>query len=51
MESRVKFMILVKSNPSPESTAESLTESALKESMARMNALNEELRKAGVMRD
>jgi hypothetical protein len=44
-------MILVKSNPSLESTAESMTESALKESMARMNAFNEELRKAGVMRD
>ena len=43
-------MILDKSNPSLESTAESMTESALKASMA-MNAFNEELRTAGVKRD
>jgi hypothetical protein len=47
----MKFMIFVKSNPSIERELESMTESALRESMARMNAFNEELRKAGVMRD
>jgi len=47
----MKFMIVVKSNPSIESNLESMTESALRESMAKMNAFNEELTKAGVMRD
>jgi hypothetical protein len=47
----MKFMILVKSNPSIENRLEHLSESALKESMAKMNAFNDELRKAGVMRD
>ena len=47
----MKFMILVKSNPDLEKTLESMSDSAFKESMAKMNAFNEELKKAGVMKD
>ena len=47
----MKFMILVKSSPSLEKSAEAMGESALEESMARMNAFNDELRKAGVRKD
>jgi hypothetical protein len=47
----MKFMIFVKSNPSIERDLESISESAFKESMAQMDAFNEELKKAGVMKD
>lgn len=39
------------SNPSLENSLEVTSESALKESMTKMGAFNEELRKAGVMKD
>jgi hypothetical protein len=51
MENNMKFMIFVKSNPSLEKSLEGMSDSALKESMAKMNAFNEELKKAGVMKD
>ena len=47
----MKFMILVKSNPSIESKLEQMSESTLKESMAKMEVFNGELRKAGVLKD
>lgn len=47
----MKFMIFVKSNPDLENSVESMSSSAFRESMARMNAFNEELRKAGVLKD
>lgn len=51
LEVRMKFMILVKSNPSLEKKLEAMSESALEESMAKMQAFNEQLKKAGVMKD
>ena len=51
MESHMKFLILVKSNPSLEKNLETMSSSAFKESMGKMNAFNDELKKAGVMRD
>ena len=47
----MKFMIFVKSNPSLEKSIEAMGDSELKESMAEMNSFNEELKKAGVMKD
>lgn len=47
----MKFMILVKANPAIEAKLESFSKSEMKESMAKMNAFNEELEKAGVMKD
>jgi len=47
----MKFMIFVKSNPSLEKSIEAMSDSALKESMAKMNTFNEELKKAGVLKD
>jgi hypothetical protein len=47
----MKFMIFVKSNPSLERSIEAMSDSAMKESMCTMNSFNEELRKAGVMKD
>ena len=47
----MKFMIFVKSNPSLEKNIQAMSESAMQESMARMNSFNEELKKAGVMKD
>lgn len=47
----MKFMIFVKSNPSPEKSIEAMDASAMKESMAKMGAFNEELQKAGVLKD
>lgn len=44
-------MILVKSNPRLERRLESMSEAVMKQSMAEMEVFNEELRKAGVMRD
>jgi hypothetical protein len=50
-EHAMKFMILVKSNPSLEKTLAVMSDSEMKESMAKMNAFNEELKKAGVLKD
>ena len=47
----MKFMIFVKSNPTLEKKLETMSDSALKESMAKMNAFNDELKKAGVLKD
>lgn len=47
----MKFMIFVKSNPTLEKKLEAMSDSALKESMAKMNAFNDELKKAGVLKD
>ena len=47
----MKFMIFVKSNPSLEKSIEAMSDSAMKEAMAKMNAFNGELKKAGVMKD
>lgn len=46
----MKFMILVKSNASLEKSLEEMSDSALKESMAKMSVFNEELKKAGVIK-
>jgi hypothetical protein len=50
-EAEMKFMIFVKSNPGLEKSIDAMSASTLKESMAKMNAFNEELKKAGVMKD
>jgi hypothetical protein len=47
----MKFMIFVKSNPSLEKSIDETSDSARKESMAKMNNYNEELKKAGVLKD
>jgi hypothetical protein len=47
----MKFMILVKSNPQLEAGIEAMSDAEMKESLAKMNAFNEELKKAGVMKD
>ena len=51
LEPNMKFMIFVKSNPSLEKSLDVMSDSALKASMVKMNAFNEELKKAGVMKD
>lgn len=43
----MKFMILVKSNPTLEKSLEAMDDSALKESMAEMDNFNMELKEAG----
>jgi hypothetical protein len=47
----MKFMILVKANPDIESRVAAMSAAQMKESMAAMKAFNDELRKAGVMKD
>ena len=47
----MKFMIFVKSNPNLEKSIEAMSDSELKEAMARMNSFNEELKKAGLMKE
>ncbi|MEO8465828.1 MAG: YciI family protein [Gammaproteobacteria bacterium] len=47
----MKFMVFVKSDPSLEKAANAMSASAFKESMAKMGAFNDELKKAGVMKD
>ena len=47
----MKFMILVKSSPSLEKHIEEMSDSAMKESMAKMQVFNDELKKAGVLND
>jgi hypothetical protein len=51
LEAQMKFMIFVKSNPRLEKSIEEMSDSALKESMAKMNDYNAELKKAGVLKD
>jgi hypothetical protein len=47
----MKFMILVKSNPDLEAHLQAMSDSQMKDSMAAMEVFNEELRKAGVLKD
>lgn len=47
----MKFMILVKSNPGLEARLQAMSESQMKDSMAAMEVFNEELKKAGVLKD
>ncbi len=47
----MKFMILVKSNPDLEARSDAMSESQIKDSMATMEVFNEELKKAGVLKD
>ncbi len=47
----MKFMILVKSSPSLEKRLNALSDAALKASMAEMEAFNDALRQAGVLKD
>jgi hypothetical protein len=50
-EMKMKFMILVKSNPDLEARLAAMSDSQMKEEMAAMEVFNEELKKAGVMKD
>jgi hypothetical protein len=47
----MKFMIFVKANPSLERSIDATSASDMQESMAKMNAFNDELKKAGVLKD
>ena len=47
----MKFMILVKSNPELEARIAATSDAEMKEQMAAMELFNEELRKAGVLKD
>jgi len=47
----MKFMIFGKSNPSLERSIDGMSDSALHESMAKMNAFNDALKNAGVLKD
>lgn len=47
----MKFMILVKSNPDIDARLDAMSNSEMKGSMAAMEVFNEELRKAGVLKD
>ena len=47
----MKFMILVKSNPDLEARLQATSQSQMKEQMAAMEVFNDELRKAGVLKD
>jgi hypothetical protein len=47
----MKFMILVKSNPDLEAHLQAMSASQTKDSMAAMEAFNEELSNAGVLKD
>ena len=47
----MKFMILVKSNPKLEKIIAEMSDAEMKENMAKMGAFNDELKKAGVMKD
>jgi hypothetical protein len=50
-EFHMKFMILVKSNPDLEERINAMSDAAMKESMAKMGVFNDELKKAGVLKD
>ena len=47
----MKFMILVKSNARIEKIIDETSDAAMKESMAKMEAYNDELKKAGMLKD
>jgi hypothetical protein len=47
----MKFMILVKSNPEIEALLATMSDAQMKEEMAAMEVFNEELKKAGVLKD
>ncbi len=47
----MKFMILVKSNLDIEARLDAMSESQVKDSMAAMEVFNEDLKKAGVLKD
>jgi hypothetical protein len=47
----MKFMIFVKSNPALEKAIDAISTEAMKKSMAEMEKFNDELRKAGVLKD
>ena len=47
----MKFMIFVKSNPGLEKKIETMSASVMQESLAKMKAFNDELKKAGVMKE
>ncbi len=47
----MKFMILVKSNPEIEALLATMSDAQMKEEMAAMEIFNEELKKAGVLKD
>jgi hypothetical protein len=47
----MKFMILVKSNARIERIIDETSDAAMKESMAKMEAYNDELKKAGILKD
>jgi hypothetical protein len=47
----MKFMIFVKANPDIEARIAATSESEMKKQMAEMEVFNNELRKAGVMKD
>ena len=47
----MKFMILVKSNPDIEARLAATSDAQMKDQMAAMEVFNEELKKAGVLKD
>jgi hypothetical protein len=47
----MKFMIFVKSNPDLEKRIDEMSDADMKASMAKMEVYNDELKKAGVMKD
>lgn len=47
----MKFMIFVLANPVLEKNIEAMSGSAMKASMAQMESFNDELRKAGILKD
>ena len=47
----MKFMIFVKSNPDTEARLDAMSESQMKDSMTAMEVFNEELKKAGVLKN
>jgi hypothetical protein len=51
MEPNMKFMILVKSNPDIEAGLSKTSAAEMKDQMAEMETFNDELRKAGSMKD
>jgi hypothetical protein len=47
----MKFMILVKSNPDLEASIAAMSDTDMKESLAKMGAFNDELKKNGILKD
>lgn len=47
----MKFLILVKSNPQLEADIDKMSEADMKAMLAKMKAFNDELKKAGVLKD